>query len=185
MTDTTEARPAAPSDAPRYTLTVEETADRYDKAGVPRTIRRIQKYCARGDLDCKKVETDFGEKYFISEESIDRHIAQIRDAQDAAGRALTRPSAPERPLETNDILIEKEDAPGDAPVRPDASGRDFQDLYIRQLETENAFLRDQAVVILERIKETHVLTQGLQQLLSPLTRMLKKSTEENATNPEV
>jgi hypothetical protein len=29
----------------------------------PRTISRIQKYCARGDLNCKKVETEFGEKY--------------------------------------------------------------------------------------------------------------------------
>ena len=101
MNDTTEARPAAPSDAHHYTLTVEETAERYENAGVPRTIRRIQKYCARGDLDCKKVETDFGEKYFISEESINRHIAQIKDAQDAAGRAQSRPAAPERSLETN------------------------------------------------------------------------------------
>jgi len=125
MNDTTEVRPAAPSDAHHYTLTVEETAERYEKGGVPRTIRRIQKYCSRGDLDCKKVETDFGEKYFISEESIDRHIAQISDAQNAAGRALTRPSAPERPLETNNIPTEKESAPSDAPARPDAPGRDY------------------------------------------------------------
>jgi hypothetical protein len=68
MTDTTEARPVAPGDAHHYTLTVEETAERYEKAGVPRKICRIQKYCARGDLDCKKVETDFGEKYFVSVE---------------------------------------------------------------------------------------------------------------------
>ena len=107
MNETTEARPAAPGDAPHYTLTVEETAERYEKAGVSRTIRRIQKYCARGDLDCKKVETDVGEKYLISEESIDRHVAQIKDAQDAAGRAQSRPSAPERPLETKETLREE------------------------------------------------------------------------------
>jgi hypothetical protein len=44
-------------------LTVEEAAQRYEAAGIPRTIRRIQKYCARGDLNCKKVATEFGEKY--------------------------------------------------------------------------------------------------------------------------
>ena len=180
METTTEARPAAPGDAPNYTLTVEETAERYEKAGVPRTIRRIQKYCARGDLDCKKVETDFGEKYFVSSESIERHIAQIKDAQDAAGRALTRPSAPERPLETNNIPIEKEGAPSDAPARPDAPGRDFQDLYIQQLETENSFLRSQTVVLLERVKETNVLTQGLQRLLSPLLRSPEKPDEDKS-----
>lgn len=183
MNDTTEARPAAPSDAHHYTLTVEQTAERYEKAGVPRTIRRIQKYCARGDLNCKKVETDFGEKYFISEESIERHIAQIKDAQDAAGRAQSRPGAPERSLETNDVPKENDPAPGNAPTRPDAAGRNFQDLYIQQLETENAFLRDQTVVLLERVKETNVLTQGLQRLLSPLLRSPEKSEDEKPSTP--
>jgi hypothetical protein len=92
MNDPIEARPAAPSEAPHYTLTVEETAERYERAGVPRTIRRIQKYCARGDLDRKKVETEFGEKYYITVESIDRHIAQISDAQRHQRRGLETPT---------------------------------------------------------------------------------------------
>ena len=183
MNDTIEARPAAPSDASHYTFTVEETAARYEKAGVPRTIRRIQKYCAREDLDCKKVETDFGEKYYISEESIERHIAQIRDAQDAAGRAQPRPDAPERSLEANDILNKDEAAPSDAPARPDASGRNFQDLYIQQIETENAFLRQQIPILLDRIKETNVLTQGLQRLLSPFLRSPEKFEEDKSATP--
>lgn len=183
MDNITEARPVAPSDAPHYTLTVEQTADRYEAAGVPRTIRRIQKYCARGDLDCKKVETGFGEKYLISEESIDRHIAQIRDAQDAAGRAQPRPDAPERLLETNDAPKENESAPSDAPARPAAAGRNFQDLYIQQIETENAFLRQQIPILLDRIKETNVLTQGLQRLLSPFLRSPEKSEDEKSTTP--
>jgi hypothetical protein len=180
MTTDAQRRPDAPSDAHHYTLTVEETAQRYEKAGVPRTIRRIQKYCARGDLDCKKVETDFGEKYFISEESIERHIAQIRDAQDAAGRAQPRPDAAELSLETNNVSKIEEAASTDAPTRPDAVGRNFQDLYIQQLETENAFLRDQTVVLLERVKETNVLTQGLQRLLSPLLRTPEKTDDDKS-----
>ena len=183
MNDITETRLGAPSDVPHYALTVEETADRYEKAGVPRTIRRIQKYCARGDLDCKKVETDFGEKYFITSESIDRHIQQIRDAQDAAGRAQSRPDAPERSLETKDVQKENQQTPSDAPTRPDATGRNFQDLYIQQLEKENAFLRDQSVVLLERVKETNVLTRGLQHLLSPLLRSPEKSEDDKSITP--
>ena len=56
MTDA-PARLDAPPGAPPH-LTVEEAAQRYEAAGIPRTIRRIQKYCARGDLNRKKVETD-------------------------------------------------------------------------------------------------------------------------------
>jgi hypothetical protein len=36
----------------RYSSSVMAPAQRYE-AGIPRTIRRIQKYCARGDLNCR------------------------------------------------------------------------------------------------------------------------------------
>ena len=143
----------------------------------------MQKYCARGDLDCKKIETEAGEKYFITTASIERHVAQIRDAQAAAGRGPTRLDASQRPLETNNIPIENEGASSDAPVRPDAAGRNFQDLYIKQLETENTFLRAQTVVLLERVKETNVLTQGLQRLLSPLLRSPEKPDDDKSAAP--
>ena len=180
--------PGAPTDAPHHTLTVDEAAARYEQAGISRTIRRIQKYCARGDLDCKKVETEFGEKYLITIESIDRHIAQISDALAAAGRAPTRPGAPERPLEQRPILTETEAAPPSAQARPDAAGRDYQALYIQQLENENAFLREQTVVLLDRVKETNVLTQGLQRLLAPLLRAPRsgagEGTDKNMNDDE-
>jgi hypothetical protein len=178
MEQTNQARPDASTDAPIYSVTVEEAAALYEQAGVPRTIRRVQKYCARGDLDCKKIETDFGEKYFITTISIERHIAQISDAQAAAGRAPTRLDASERPLQTKEILSDEPTTPPSAQARFDTPGRDFQNLYIQQLETENAFLRDQTVVLLERVKETNVLTQGLQRLLSPLLRSPEKPDED-------
>lgn len=180
MNTTTEARPDAPHDAPLYSVTVEEAAALYEQAGVPRTIRRVQKYCARGDLDCKKIETEAGEKYYITMASIERHVAQIGDAQAAAGRAPARPGASERPQEQSHISTEENVAPPSAQARPDASGRDFQHLYIQQLEKENAFLRDQSVVLLERVKETNVLTQGLQRLLSPLLRSPEKQDEDKS-----
>ena len=164
---TAPARPDAPSDAPP-SLTVEEAAQRYEQAGIPRTLRRIQKYCARGDLDCRKAETEFGEKYFITVESIDRHIAQIRDALAAAGRAPARPDAPERSSEIQQISPPTQAAPPDAQARSDAPGRDYQTLYVGHLERENAFLREQNTVLLERVKETNILTGRLQEMLTPL-----------------
>jgi CheY-like chemotaxis protein len=97
-----------------------------------------------------QVETEFGEKYVITRDSIDRHIAQIREALAAAGRAPTRLDAPERLLQARDISSVKQAALLGAQSRLDAPGRDYQTVYTEHLEKENAFLREQNTVLLER-----------------------------------
>ena len=109
-------RPAAPLDESAYTLTIDAAADRYAAAGFPRPARRLQKYCARGDLECRKVETSSGERYIITPESVDRHIAYIKETSDAAGRAPARPDAPERATEVKQEIVLTEDAA--EPVQP-------------------------------------------------------------------
>jgi hypothetical protein len=89
MTDA-QPRPGAPLDEAAYSLTIDQTADRYAQAGFPRPTRRLQKYCARGDLECRKVETEFGERYLVTPGSVERHIAYIAET------ASARPGAPER-----------------------------------------------------------------------------------------
>jgi hypothetical protein len=171
-------RPGAPLDPSEYTVTVEDAAELYAHAGHPRTIRRVQKYCARGDLDCVKVETNFGEKYMITRSSIDKHIAQIEDGLAGSGRARTRPDASP---DAREVLTNPEDemvtppdalsAPERARARPDAgegaAERNFQDRYLAHLEKENSFLREQNTVLLERVKETNIITAKLQSMLSP------------------
>jgi Mg2+ and Co2+ transporter CorA len=194
------ARPDAPPDAP--SLTVEEAAQRYDQAGIPRTLRRIQKYCARGDLECRKVETDFGEKYFITAESIERHIAQIRDALAAAGRAQARPDAPERTLEIQDTTRTEQRTPPDAQARPDAPERtlEIQDTtrteqrtppdaqarsgalgrdYVEQLakrigekDDEIQFLRSEVAVKNDQIKDLTERARETNHLIAGLQKML-------------
>src|SRR5271167_3763216 len=121
-------RPAAPLDESAYTLTIDAAADRYAAAGFPRPTRRLQKYCARGDLDCRKVETASGEKYLITPESIERHITYITETVGAAGRGPTRPDASGHPSELQDEKPIKEGAPQPAAARPDAP--DFRERYI-------------------------------------------------------
>ncbi len=168
-----QARPAAPLDESAYTVSIEEAADRYAAASFPRPIRRLQKYCARGDLECRKVETPSGEKYLITAESIERHIAYI---QETSGRAQARPGAVGR----SQILSQEKDVGESAsehgwtrpaaaervPAQPNSS--DFQGRYLEHLETENKFLREQNTVLLERVKETNILTGRLQEMLTPL-----------------
>src|SRR6202042_1414543 len=86
-------RPDATTDEHGYLLSVEEAADRYAAAGHPRTIRAIQKYCGRGDLESQQVETTYGERYLITPASIDRHIAMIIERSQASGHEQPRPGA--------------------------------------------------------------------------------------------
>jgi hypothetical protein len=103
MTDE-QARPVANSDEHNYTLTVEEAADRYFRAGISRTHRAIQKYCAVSKLDCRKTETEFGEKYLVAPYSIDRHIEYIKSIKplntNANSRDQSRTDANVPPLKT-------------------------------------------------------------------------------------
>lgn len=88
------SRPVATSPDSEYTLSIDEAAARYDHAGHPRTARSIQRYCAKGHLDCRRIETPFGEKYLITPASVAKHIAYIEEVRPTAtGHDLSRPVA--------------------------------------------------------------------------------------------
>lgn len=160
----------------QYSLSIEEAAARYERAGHPRTLRSIQRYCARGHLDCLRQETPFGEKYLITPESLARHIAQIAELA-AIGSDMSRrvaaPVAPEMPSGPASTA---------AATSPDASRHAATAEFIDQLEKrleekdgEIGFLRsevsiknDQIKDLTERARETNHLIAGLQKMLTPL-----------------
>jgi hypothetical protein len=78
------SRQVATSDDSDFTLTIDEALERYARAGLPRTPRSIQRYCAKGHLQCRLIETEFGEKYLIAPASVDKHIAYIEEVRLAA-----------------------------------------------------------------------------------------------------
>jgi len=167
-----QPRPAANTDEHTFLLSVEEAADRYAAAGHPRTIRAIQKYCGRGDLESQKVETTYGERYLITPASIDRHIAMIIERTLANGREQTRPAASGRVEETTAPANTEQAASVREQPRTDAN---VDDRYVKAIERENEFLRGQVVTkdaqikeLSERSRETNILIGGLQKMLSPL-----------------
>lgn len=81
-----QPRPVANGDQQAYTLTVEETAARYEAAGHARTMRAIQKYCARGDLDCIREQTTYGERFRITPASVARCAFRSKVITDSGGR---------------------------------------------------------------------------------------------------
>lgn len=196
-----QPRPAATGrDVPRqdatgpdqeYSLTIEQAADIYAAAGHPRTPRTVQRYCAKGHLDCQKIPTLTGDIYRVAPYSVQRHIAQINEViaftSSATGRDESRqdatthqPQSPLFPATTQPTTDRDESRPvATEPVEqqktnePTESANDGR--YTTQLERENEFLREQIKIkdgqiteLSTRARETNVLIKGLQDLFLAL-----------------
>jgi hypothetical protein len=179
MTDDPSRQAATSPD--EYSLTIEEAATRYEHAGHPRTNRSVQRYCAKGHLDCLRQETPFGDKYLITPASVARNIAQIAELASTSGRGLSRPAA------TDVAAEERHDEPRqESPTGPDQP-RQVPTEIVMRLESENSFLRQQIGVkddqikdLTERARETNHLIAGLQKMLTPL---LGRSPDSRGDTP--
>src|SRR5712692_10202415 len=142
-----------------FTLTIEEAVERYARAGLPRTPRSVQRYCAKGHLECRRIETAFGEKYLISPASVDKHIAYIEEVRPVAtGRDQSRRVA-------TAVAAQKSH---DEQRQDTATSSDAEVRYVARLENDNEFLRGQLGVkdktidaLLERDRESNILVGQL------------------------
>ncbi len=73
------SRQAATDNDTDFSLSLEEVASHYHRAGHPRTLRSLQRYCVSGHLDARKIATALGDKYLVTPQSVSRHIAQIAE----------------------------------------------------------------------------------------------------------
>jgi len=171
-TDPDQPRPAPTTPDSEYSLTIEEVGDLYAQAGLARDLRTIQRYCRRGRLEARLVEFPYGEKYFITPTSVERHIAFLKELrQAAADRGEPRPAAAGDAQETPQPSEARSAATSNDQLRP----TEAESRYVARLEGENEFLRrqmavkdDQIAALLERDAETNVLIQSLQTMLTPL-----------------
>ncbi|MFL9824156.1 hypothetical protein [Rhodoplanes sp. SY1] len=196
-----------------FTLTIEDALARYEHAGHPRTPRSIQRYCAKGHLDCRRIETPFGEKYLIDPESVAKHIAYIEEVRPVTtGHDMSQPVAPSgaavepsdrprqetptspdqsRPVATGRGNEVEQDELRQAPTSPNLSQPvAAEERYVKAIERENAFLRGQIVTkdtqikeLTERNRETNVLVGSLHRLLSPLLPLLGASEQNRPPDP--
>jgi len=188
MTDD-PSRPVATRPDSEFTVTIDEALERYTRAGLPRTPRSIQRYCAKGHLECRLIETSFGEKYLISPASIDKHIAYIEEVRavatspDMPRHGATGRDEPRRVATTVAKEEGNEESRQEGPTTIDQP-RPVATQYVARLEGENEFLRQQIGVkdeqikdLTERARETNHLIAGLQKMLTPL---LGRSDEPQA-----
>ena len=171
-----QPRPVATSPDNEYSLSIEDAAERYERAGLPRTYRTIQRYCAKAHLDCRRVEIPYGEKYLITPASVAKHIAYIEETrQTMVGRDEPRPVAAALPQEVRASEELRQPETGRDEPRQTAAESEFVSRYVARLEGENEFLRGQVTVkdgqikeLTERARETNYLISGLQRMLTPL-----------------
>lgn len=194
------SRQDATSPDSEYTLTIDEALERYDHAGHSRTARSVQRYCAKGHLDCRRIETPFGEKYLISPASVAKHIAYIEEVRPTAtGRDTPRLVAtsvahepsheePRQSASTSPDLSRQDAASSvsenkdDSEHRPPSIGHDMPRLvatspdlserYIGRLEGEVTFLREEISTKNAQIKELTERSRETNLLIGGLQRLL-------------
>src|SRR5689334_14344563 len=59
-------------------LSAEDAASMFAEAGVPKTVRTIQRYCRNGILDCIRADAEFGDRYLIDPNSVTRRIDELK-----------------------------------------------------------------------------------------------------------
>ena len=188
------SRPAATGSDTDYTLSLEEVSDRYAKAGHPRTLRSLQRYCVNGHLDAQKLRrrpaTSFWSRHCRlhgTSRKIEEFTA-LESVRDWSRRAATcRDTCRRRTSALKTTHIDADDMPRQAPTDGDnikqkmtakatcrAMSRGLE-REVEQAKDERDFLREQIDrkdrtidSLLERDRETNFLIRGLQELIPRL-----------------
>jgi hypothetical protein len=167
------SRPVATGSDSDFALTIDDALALYAAAGIPRTPRSIQRYCAKQHLSSRRIETEFGEKYLITRASVEKHIAYIKEVTPATSRDVPRRVATDVAAENKDDMLRQKVPTTHDQSRPVATTPPDDSRYVAALERENEFLRGQVVVkdtqigeLTERARETNHLLAGLQKILT-------------------
>src|SRR5437870_4026125 len=85
---------ASGPDTSRQNLTIEEAAELFSQAGVPRSPRTISRYCEQRILEAVFMDTEKNQKYLITRESVERRIKEIKQilltSHDVSNQDTTR-----------------------------------------------------------------------------------------------
>src|SRR5436305_10241700 len=127
---TEQGRLVATSDDSEFTLPIEGALLLYADAGIPRTPRSIQRYCAKEHLSSRRIETEFGEKYLITRASVEKHIAYIKEVAPATSRDLPRLVAATVAAENKSDMPRQEIATSTDPSRPVATTPPEESRYV-------------------------------------------------------
>lgn len=148
-----QPRPAPASRDSEFSLSIDDVIALYADADLPRDRRTIQRYCAAGKLDCRKVEIPYGDQYVITPASVERHIAYIKEVRQAqVSRGEPRLVATGRTEKSTASAEPRQLATG--PGEPRLTVVDiFEHPYVKRLEGEVDRLNDKYEQQVRRTEE--------------------------------
>ncbi len=186
------SRPVATGyDTPRQAATEPSAGDDYISLRAARDIflaggrsvseRTLQRACGKGHIECKKITTAEGEKWFARESTVHHRLKeleafdQLREQHDVAtgrdvsrhdGQAIEpsdnpdmhRPAATATPtpnVSSPDATVEESHATSDDTSRPVATGRDVSRHEFEVFEARVAALAGQERELYDRLLETY------------------------------
>ena len=191
MIDNVRLGPPEPDSMNKDTslVTLDVVGRRFEAAGLPRSIRTLQRYCANGTLECVKEATDTGDAYFVVETSIQSAITSLRQLHDAKNQL--RHSAVERDM-SGDVIpaVEPQNAPDHVGLSPTETDNDAKETserqgasqfdmasYVAQLELrikekdkQIAFLQDEMIDRREHLHNMKKIIDGQNNLLDTIQR---------------
>ena len=174
-------------------MSLEEAAELYARAGYPRTIRTLQRFCALRHLEARKIATMTGEKYLVTPQSVARHIAQIDELsrQDAARRDASRQVATTTALEDPAVVVATENGSQDERDRArQAATEAFTEIPMHPQEprheaaTGGDTLRPAATECVPPITETPAPQQELKKEVTTTHDMPRQAPTESAATGE-
>ncbi len=168
-------------------VTLDVVSRRFIAAGLPRSMRTLQRYCSNGTLECVKEATETGDTFFVAEDSIGTAITSLKQLHDA--KNTHRHGATQRGVAHLDGLEDApqkyDDSDGHSPTLPDNDAQDVGErqrttetdtsAYIAQLEhrlnekdEEISFLREELIDRRGQIKDMKGIIDGQNQLLETI-----------------
>ncbi len=172
---------------PASLVTLDVVSSRFIVAGLPRSMRTLQRYCANGTLECVKEATETGDTYFVVEQSIDNAITALKQLH--AAKDKQRHAATERAVSSHDVqgqALQDDDDPdghsptesGDgaletqqrrAPSNADMSGYGAQlEARLDEKAEEIEFLREELIDRRGQIRDMKGIIDGQNQLLETI-----------------
>ena len=151
-----EPRQPPSLDPSHFTMTVDDASARFAEAGLPRSIRSIQRYCQRGHLTCTTVDTEIAEMYLIDPDSVERRIKELQQIEFVTrAPGVSRQDAPSRDMSRHDATVR------DTPRQEVASEKiEAYERRIKELEEKSMHLeidkrsREQIINMLREDRET-------------------------------
>ena len=124
----------------RYSLTIEDASQLFAEAGLPRAPRTITRFCALGDLDCIRVETEKNFKYLIDPKSVEKRIEQLKQALHFTSKTSPDMSRHVETInETQPDMSRQDEQARETPTRDDEV--DVLRQRVEDLENENIHLK--------------------------------------------